>query len=297
MPEEQTRRELLQKLTFLPFLGGKGISNPLRVDATRLKVSLNAYSFNGPLTSGAMTLHDLLEFCARNGFDGVDLTGYYFPGYPLVASNDYLFQLKRKALKLGVGISGMGVRNDFSSLDAVKRMQDVLLVKNWIEVAAKMGAPVLRIFSGSVVPVGTSREQVLEWMTKDIGECAAYAGNYGVVLAVQNHHDFLKTAVQTIELIKRVDSPWFGLILDIGSFRDENPYDEIKQCIPYAVNWQIKERIYENNLERKVDLVKLFSLIRASEYRGYLPIETLGGDSFAKVPAFLAEVKSALAES
>ena len=53
----------------------------------RLKVSLNAYSFNtalvAPASGGkpAMTLFDLLDFCARHNFDAIDPTGYYFPGY------------------------------------------------------------------------------------------------------------------------------------------------------------------------------------------------------------------------
>lgn len=51
---------------------------------SKLKISLNAYSFNELLTNGSMTLDDLLDFCAANDFDAVDLTAYYFPGYPAV---------------------------------------------------------------------------------------------------------------------------------------------------------------------------------------------------------------------
>jgi hypothetical protein len=73
---------------------------------------------------------------------------------------------------------------------------------------------------------------------------------------------------------------------------------QIARCIPYAVNWQIKELVYTNGVEEKVDLRKLMRIIRASSYRGYLPIETLGpGDPFQKVPLFLKEVEKALRES
>ena len=41
----------------------------------KLKTSLNAYSFNVPLSKGEINLDDLLEFCAENQFDAVDLTG------------------------------------------------------------------------------------------------------------------------------------------------------------------------------------------------------------------------------
>src|SRR3954453_23399884 len=63
---------------------------------SKLRLSLNAYSFNDLLRNGSMTLDDLLEFCATNDFDAVDLTGYYFPGYPAVPADEYIFHLKQK---------------------------------------------------------------------------------------------------------------------------------------------------------------------------------------------------------
>lgn len=261
----------------------------------KLKVSLNAYSFNKPLMDGSMSLDDLLAFCAKHNIDGVDLTGYYFPGYPAVPADEYLFELKKKAFKLGVDISGTGVRNDFTNPDPAKRKEDIALIKNWIVCASKIGAPVIRIFSGNLTPKDYDWKTISEWMIGDIRECVAFGKAHGVVVAIQNHNDFLKTADETIDIIKRVDSPWFGLILDVGSFRTGDPYPEIARCIPYAVNWQIKELVYVNNKEERVNLKKLFALIKASDYRGYLPIETLGpGDPFQKVPVFLREVRQAL---
>ena len=268
-----------------------GISSPKR----KLKVSLNAYSFNKPLSEGRMTLMDLLEFCADHDIDGVDLTGYYFPGYPEVPPDGYLYELKRRAFRLGVDISGTGVRNDFTHPDAAKRADDIRRIQKWIVAAAKIGAPVIRIFSGNTKYQEAEREAILDRMTGEMLQCVESGKKNGVIVAVQNHNDFLLNADQTIEIIKKVSSPWFGLILDIGSFRGPDPYEEIARCLPYAVNWQIKENVYPGGKEEKTDLEKLFGLIRASQYRGYLPIETLGpGDPFEKVPVFLKEVKAAL---
>jgi len=261
----------------------------------KLKLSLNAYSFNKPLMDGTLNLDGLLEFCAKHNIDGVDLTGYYFPGYPVVPPDDFLYDLKRKAFKLGLDISGTGVRNDFTNPDANKRKEDIAIIKNWIVCASKIGAPVIRIFSGTMIPKEYDWQTISEWMVTDIKECVEFGKAHGVVVAIQNHNDFLKTADQTIDIIKRVNSPWFGLILDIGSFRGGDPYPQIARCIPYAVNWQIKELVYVNNKEEKVNLKKLFEIIKASDYSGYLPIETLGaGDPFQKIPVFLEEVRHAL---
>lgn len=260
----------------------------------KLKTSLNAYSFNGPLTKGEMNLDELLEFCAVNQFDAVDLTAYYFPGYPEVSSDEYLYHIKQKALLLGLEISGTGVRNDFTDPDPAKRKASVELVKNWIIAAEKLGAPVIRVFSGTVDTKDLPREKVVDYMVADFKECVEFGKAHGVVVAIQNHNDFIKTANQAIEIIKRVNSDWFGLILDIGSFRT-NPYKEIAQTIPYAVNWQLKETVFVNGVEQKVELDRLMKTIIESGYRGYLSLETLGeGDPKVKVLLFLNEFREAI---
>ena len=264
----------------------------------KLKISLNAYSFNEPLKNGSMTLDDLLLFCAANNFDAIDLTAYYFPGYPVVPSDSYIYHLKQKAFHLGLGISGTGVKNDFTSPDENKRKEDVTLVKRWIECAAKIGAPVIRIFSGTQIPEGYSWDQVATWMVKDLTECVAHGKKHGVIVAMQNHNDFIKTADQAQKIIELVNSDWFGLVLDIGSYRNDNPYKQIEQTTKYAVNWQLKETMFLNGLEQKTDLQKVIAIIIASGYRGYLPLETLGaGDPKLKVPLFLAQVREAIVKN
>jgi sugar phosphate isomerase/epimerase len=261
----------------------------------RFKISLNAYSFNALLRSGKTTLNDVIEFCAAQGFDAADLTGYYFPGYPEVPSEEYIYQLKRKAHSLGIAISGTGVRNDFTEPDKATRAKDIALVKNWIVVAAKLGAPVIRIFSGKAVAEKSSRNAVAAWMTDDIKACVEYGKQHGVIVALQNHNDFIKTADETIDLIKKVNSEWFGLVLDTGSFVTNEPYSEIEKVISYAVNWQIKEKLNYNGKSENMDLLRLFRIIKASTYRGYLPIETLSpGDPNVIIPQFLKQVRDAM---
>jgi sugar phosphate isomerase/epimerase len=132
-------------------------------------------------------------------------------------------------------------------------------------------------------------------MVKDIKECVEYGHQRGVMVGVQNHNDFIKTSDDAIRILKMVDSEWCGLILDTGSFRVPDPYAEIAKAAPYAINWQIKENVFIGANQVKVDLERLIGVIRASGYRGYLPIETLGaGDPKEKVTVFLKEVRAAL---
>ena len=306
--QDPKRRRFLKAMLSVPVVASAGVFNGAVMAKDRrpaetnkmnsLKLSLNAYSFNAPLLNGSMTIEDMIEFCAEQGLVAVDITGYYFPGYPNVPADDYLYKVKRKAFNLGIEICGTGVRNDFTHADPAKRRESVQLVKNWIDVAEKIGGQTIRIFSGNQKPEGHSRAQVLEWMLNDIRECIDYGKRHGVVVALQNHDDFIKTAADTIEIMEAIKSEWYGLMLDIGSFRTTDPYDEIAQTIKYAVTWQIKEKVFVSGKEVDVDADKLVSLIKKSSFRGYLPLETIGqGDPKTKVAALVNKFRNALSKT
>ena len=267
-----------------------------RDPGVKLKLGLNAFSFDGPLRAGKMTLAAAVHFCAHNGVDAMDATGYYFPGYPRVPTDEYIYNLKRTAFVNGVAISGTGVRNDFAVPDAAARKADVEMVKDWIVVAAKLGAPVIRVFSGKERPAGFSFDQALQWMVTDFRECAEFGRQHGVVVALQQHNDFLRTAAETIRVIEAVNSGWFACILDIGSLRSGDPYAEIEKLVPYAVSWQIKENVGRNGKDEPTDLGRIKAIVDRSGYRGYLPFEALGpGDPEPRVVAFLEKIRRAFA--
>jgi sugar phosphate isomerase/epimerase len=277
---------------------GSAIAAPQTIHreaGVKLKLGLNAYSFNKQLREGSMTLADVVHFCAKQGVDALDATGYYFPGYPNVPTDEYIYTLKRVAFVNGVAISGTGVHNDFAAADPAARKKDVQLIKDYIVVASKLGAPVIRVFSGSARPPADF-EQTLAWMVSNLQECAAFGKDHGVVVAVQQHNDFLKTAAETIRLIDGVGSDWFACILDIGSLRSSDPYAEIEKLVPYAASWQIKEEVGRDGKSEPTDLAKIKAIIDRSGYRGYLPFEALdSGDPQPKIIAFLDKIRHTFA--
>jgi sugar phosphate isomerase/epimerase len=261
----------------------------------RLKLALNSYSFNRPLMAHQMTLDDVIDYCAAQNIDGLDATGYYFPGYPKVPGDQYLYELKKKAYLNGVTISGTGVRNDFTLPDSAARKEQIGLVKDWIVAGEKMGASFIRVFSGPKMPEGHTFDQVLEWMVPAFRECAEFGGRHGVIVAMQHHDDFLKTADQTIRVVKAVNSDWFSIVLDVGSVRQGDPYAEIEKLVPYACTWQIKEEVYVNGKATQIDLAKIRAIIEKTGYRGFLPFEALGPGDPKVVTAFLDKVRKAMA--
>ena len=321
MKQNINRRDFINRSSLLPLLAGASLgvglgmdSSPTiaaepvqRVGGPKLKISLNAYSFSKPLNDHikgrgkGMTLMDLLDFCAEHNFDAVDPTGYFFPGYPNVPTDKYINEFKRRAHQLGLDISGTGVRNDFAQVDKQKRAADVQHVKEWVEVSAKLGAPVLRVFAG-LPPAGHDWSEAAKWMSNDLRQCAEFGEEYGVLIGVQNHGDMLKTAEDTIKIVEMVDSNWFGVIVDTGYFQTEDPYVDIAKVMPYAVNFQVKESPFGKDSTIRTDLGRLVTIVRNAGYRGYLPIETLSiphrpYNPKELVPQFLAELQTALGET
>lgn len=296
-----TRRNILKNLVLAPlFLGANKLmaqTSPIKRNTTsRLQYSINAYSFNSELRSGEMTFYDMMEYAADIGLDAVDLTGYYFNSYPEIPSNKALFDLKRKALELGLDIAWTGVRNDFATPDLVKRNNDIELIKNWLQVSSKIGSPIMRIFTGRHKSETYSKDEVKEWMVDDFKTCAKYGELYGVIAGLQNHDEFLFTSEEVIDMLKRVNSDWFGLILDCGSLPSNDPYKEIENLSPYANYFFVKEHVKQKDSTKvSADLQRIANIIQSSNYRGYVSFESLEeGDTKAIIKNMLSEFKSGL---
>ncbi|SDG98347.1 sugar phosphate isomerase/epimerase family protein [Mucilaginibacter sp. P25] len=269
--------------------------------------SLNAYSFSDLLTAKdnrdkqpVYSIFNLLDWCASQNIKGLDPTAYFFPSYPNVPSDEYLKRFKEKATQLGIKITGTGIRNNFASPDPKVRAEGLQLAKDWIVAASKMGAPVVRVFSGDI-PKGYENKwgEVAGWMIDCYKQCATYAQRYGVKIGIQNHGDMLQTADQCLYVLKAVDSKWVGLIVDTGNFKTEDPYEDISKVVPFAINWQIKESPFGIGGTVPTDYLKLIKIIKAGGYTGYLPVETLlvrgrPYDPFESVPEMLNKLQAAI---
>ena len=271
----------------------------------KIKLSVNAWSYNVPLykyingETGGMSLFDMLEEAARLDLDAVDPTGYFFPGYPEVPETSFINKFKKRAFQLGLDISGTGIRNDFANPDKEKRRADISLAKKWIVAASEIGAPVLRVFAGKQ-PEGYTWDETAKWLGEALSICAYHGERHGVVIGVQNHGDMLKSADEVIKILNMVNSEWLGTIVDTGFFLTDDPYEDIERVIPYAVNWQVK-KLLSDRKGPELDMKKLVKMIKASEYRGYVPVETLPTpgredeyNALAEVPVLLGKLKKAL---
>lgn len=264
----------------------------------KFKFSLAAYSYRSLLQGKSdsppqLTLKDFIDDCAKFGLEGTELTSYYFP---TDATPDYLRTLRRHAFRLGLDISGTAVGNDFGHPPGEKRTAEIAKVKQWIDNAEILGAPVIRIFAGHK-KADVAEAQTHTLMVEGIAECCDYAGKHGVHLALENHGGPTATAEGLLRFVRDVSSPWFGVNLDSGNFHSDDPYAELERIAPYALNAQIKV-VMSGPDKKKVpaDFKRLANILRGAHYRGYVVLEyEESGDPREESAKYLEELRTAFA--
>jgi sugar phosphate isomerase/epimerase len=299
-----SRRAFLKSVAATAALAGlpasaEAIEPIKRSGGPMMKLSLAAYSFRKYLTdyrrrssgpapgaapAGSMTLEDFVDLCAQYGLPGTEPTSYYVPD-PL--PDKYLQRLRRRAFLAGLSVSGTAIGNTFTHPPGADRDREIAYTKLWIDRAADMGAPTIRIFAGDVQK-GTTETQARQWCIDAIRECCEYAARRGVILALENHGGIVTTAEQLVSIVRAIDSEWFGVTWDSGNFRSADPYGELAMIAPYAVTAQIKTKI----AGKPADLPRIVRILSDINYRGWLALEYEDEEEpKIAVPRYLADLR------
>jgi len=265
-----------------------------RPPAARLKLGCAAYSFRSylDLKNPRMTLEEFITSCAAWGTEGVELTEYYFkkPVTP-----EYVMHLKRLAVLSGVAITGAPIGNRFTLPPGEARDAQISSVRKWIDTAAELGAPTVRIFAGGA-PKGVEESQARKWAVECIESCLDQAAKRGVILVLENDGGVTSDAEGTLEIVRAVKSDWFGMNLDVGNFKTPDPYADLERCAPHAVTCHFKtEIIRRGGSPEPADHPRLIEMLRKANYRGYLNLEYEGTeDPMTAVPRHLENIRKLL---
>jgi len=307
-----SRREFLKAGLLAGGALALGGTTPLRAlepfdrrGGPRLLLSLAAYSFRdyfkdvdherGSKTDPArrIDLFQFLDFCAGHGCDGAELTSYYFPAD---LTDEFLLKVKRHAFLRGVAISGSAVGNNFTLPAGEKRDREIARVKKWIDRAALLGAPHLRVFAGPL-PSDMPRGQSVSLCIGALEDCCDHAAGRGVFLGLENHGGIVAEPSGLLEIVRAVKSPWIGINLDTGNFHTDDPYADLEKCAPYAVNVQLKAEISRRGAHPEpADLARLVQILRHASYQGYVALEYESKDDpWTAVPPLLKRLQPLMA--
>lgn len=181
-----------------------------------MKLCMSMWSFQELVYGGQMDVRGFAEYCAKNKIRYAELLDF-FVEEKLDAALQILTEYDIKP-------AVWSICNDFVQPDKQARLKQIDYVCKEIDIAARIGAPLMRIFSGDVketVPFGEGLSSIKECLAT----CAAYAESMGVTLCLENHGVFAATGSQVYELLSQVSSPALRSNFDTANFLfvDQDP--------------------------------------------------------------------------
>ena len=212
---------------------------------------------------------------------------------------EYLARLKLACLERGLPIGFLGIGSGFVGADGAPGPgqvgaplpQDELRrrideAKAAVDDAAFMGAPLIRIFGGSIPEATLDRDALFSEMIDSYREVADYAADKGVFIGLHNHPPVdSPTGDEIIEILRETDRENFTFILDTGRWwgspgtppmgvSDPNVdiYQYMEQTAPYASYVRAKIYKIDSGREEWIDYERVMSILRAVDYNGAMSI-------------------------
>jgi sugar phosphate isomerase/epimerase len=216
--------------------------------------------------------------------DGVELVDLHFPTTdPL-----YLRDLKRTCTELQLTIAAVAVTNDFG-LDQ-RRVVETEKVKQWCDVAAYLGAPIVRVFAGWIPQPSSEPHsgRVLGLLRKVMGapriderrlwsnvtaalrSCADHAAERGVVLAVQNNRSdgIIGSVADLRQTLRDVGSPWLRVCLDPADLADRTYADVVMPSV-VQVHARLRD-VSDDGSDAGIAWPEILRFLRQNAYRGFV---------------------------
>jgi len=247
-----------------------------------MKLGCMSLSYQKAMAEGHMDLLGFIDTAYELRLDGIDIHVRHLAS----TDEEYLRDVRMRCLKRGLAISYLAVSNNFGLPEPEVREQ-VEMVKQWTDVAARMGVPLLRIFA-AWVPEGEDEEAIWRQMIPCIKEVAAHGGERGVVIGLHNHNHrcVTRTGEDVVRILEEVDHPYFSHILDTGQYigspgasgaqGKEDPalnfYGSIECTAPYAIHVRAKIYRVATGEEVWLDYPRIFEILRGARYNGCVSI-------------------------
>jgi sugar phosphate isomerase/epimerase len=200
-----------------------------------IKVGLYSITYSGTWYKGsALTPEEVVDKAAALGFKGVELDLKRPHGFPLDWSPRRREEFRNYAARKNIELPAMAANNNFASPVPELRENELLMVHEQLKLTRDLGAKVLRIFAawnGITRRDGVATYEVVKrhitdrdmeslkierwnWVRECIKECAAWAEEFGVVLALQDHAPLIEDYESMLSMVGEVGSPWVKCCLD-----------------------------------------------------------------------------------
>jgi sugar phosphate isomerase/epimerase len=244
--DQFSRRSFVQTAALAASAVGAANLAPATAPTADVKIGLYSITYGGVWYRGdALTTEQVIDRAVKFAYQGVEIDGKRPHGNPLDMPKARCQQLRKRASDHGLDIYAVAANNDFSSPIPEHREAQLVYTRELMRMTSDLGAKVLRMFLAwpgvTLRPEGGGRydiaqtvwkaehkdfseEQTWSWCRQTLTEAAKLAGDFGVVLALQNHPPVIdKGYVDSLRMVKEVASPHLKICFDA---RLEHTLDE-----------------------------------------------------------------------
>ncbi len=236
---ERTRRHFLQITGFA---------------LAALRVAPGADNFQPPIgfsTLGcpAWEWNKILEFAQTHGFSAIELRGLQgtmdLPARPEFQPGR-IEQTRREIAAKNLRIACVSSSAHLHDSDPEKRNQQIADAKRFVDLAASLGAPYIRVFGNDVEG---PKEQAINRIASGLSELGSYAGPRKVTVLIESHGDFTDSPTLG-PILTRADSPHVGLLWDAHHTfvtGKEEPEFTVRQLGKFIRHTHLKDSVPSGN--------------------------------------------------
>ncbi len=313
-----TRRKFLRDISALPllaahppalalarnFTGYPSADEPHVVfpSAPHERVSIASYPFREfvagrhdeqPVRNKKMALKDFApHVAAKFNIRKVEPWSEHF----LSLEPGYLDEIHNVASKAGSSFADIAAdgENSLYSPEPAERERAIQFGKTWINVAARLASPSVRI---NIAPVEKARniKPDAALVVEGLKPIAGYAASKNIAVHLENDNPLSENPFFVVSVLDRVNSPWLHALPDFGNSLAALPREEAYRGLDqmfahaYAISHVKDTTTTPANVVVQVDMERIFALAKKHNYKGIFSMEwETAGDVYAGTAKLIA---------
>jgi len=241
----------------------------LRGEERAMKLSIMTYQI-----AKDWGLDKYLEVAKHTGCAGVEFRVEldYEHGVELERTPEERQGIRQKCAEAGTDIACVATGCRFHFPEPERRAEQVALAKQYVQLAADLGSPRIRVF-GNDLPTGVEKRRVVGFVGNSLREIAEFADPLGVDVLLEMHGDFndWRTAA---EAAKWANHPRVGIIYNCDQ-RDIVD-GSVRECIEGIQH--LLRHVHFHSLLADYPYKELLGLLKGMGYQGYLSAELPASD-------------------
>ncbi len=270
-----------------------------------MKFSVSSYSFSAYRHKTKCGYKEICRLAKEMGYEGIEFTE--LEPCTLETAKEIRAICKELDLPIVAYAVGANFVRFFPKLT-------VKMLKKQVDIAAELGAPVMRHDVCYALGPGCSWQKTADKMAPHIREVTEYAKSKGVRTCTENHGFIFQAPERVKYLIDKVDNENYRWLCDVGNFLcvGADPLSSVKVAAPYAIHVHAKDFFTSEQPKKDyfraadgtyllgtvigkgvVPVKDCLNVLKEAGYDGYVSVEFEGKeDNLSALQAAISYLKS-----